>query len=149
MCLVPSCNCLCSIHWSYVLCREWRCSWSSAGRRCSNYIWVINKFIYFKGAPYMRGLTVLSEPTMSQFTNAYMRHQSWVKYHLRPILLTWFIFKPSMDKLLHPIWNVRRNNLSIIKFQLCKFGKGQVVSSHTLRCRWLLIHPGIKVTPCE
>ena len=24
--------------------REWNCSWSSAGRRCSNYIWVINNF---------------------------------------------------------------------------------------------------------
>ena len=25
--------------------REWRCSWSSADRRCSNYIWMINSFI--------------------------------------------------------------------------------------------------------
>ena len=25
----------------------WRCSWSSANRRCSNYIWVINKFIAY------------------------------------------------------------------------------------------------------
>ena len=31
----------CAVHWS----REWRWSWSSANRRCSNYIWVINKFI--------------------------------------------------------------------------------------------------------
>ena len=35
-------NCLCPIHWSQLLCREWRCSWSSAGRRCSNYICMIN-----------------------------------------------------------------------------------------------------------
>ena len=28
--------------------REWRCSWSSADRRCSNYIWVIDNFL-FKG----------------------------------------------------------------------------------------------------
>ena len=28
---------LCSIHWSQVLSWEWRCSWSSADRRCSNY----------------------------------------------------------------------------------------------------------------
>ena len=26
---------------------EWRCSWSSADRRCSNYIWVINNLIAF------------------------------------------------------------------------------------------------------
>ena len=31
--------------WSQVLSREWRYSWSSADRRCSNYIWVINNFI--------------------------------------------------------------------------------------------------------
>ena len=33
------------IHWSQWLSREWRCSWSSADRWCSNYIWVINDFI--------------------------------------------------------------------------------------------------------
>ena len=50
MFLVSSCSCLCSIHWSQVLSREWRCSWSSAdrrcwaNRRCSNYIWAINNF---------------------------------------------------------------------------------------------------------
>ena len=41
------CNCLCPFHWSQVLSREWRCSWSSADRRCSNYFWVINNFIAY------------------------------------------------------------------------------------------------------
>ena len=36
-----------SIHWSQVLSGEWRCSWSSADRRCSNYIWVINNLIAY------------------------------------------------------------------------------------------------------
>ena len=45
MILISSCRCLCSIHWSQVLSREWRCSWSSADRRCSNYMWMINGFI--------------------------------------------------------------------------------------------------------
>ena len=44
MFLVPSCSCLCPIHWTQVLSREWRCSWSSADRQCSNYIFVINKY---------------------------------------------------------------------------------------------------------
>ena len=39
------CSCLCVMYWSKVLSREWRCSWSSVDRRCSNYIWVINNFI--------------------------------------------------------------------------------------------------------
>ena len=41
MFLISSCSCVCSIHWSKVLSREWRCRWSSTDRRCSNYIWVI------------------------------------------------------------------------------------------------------------
>ena len=54
MFLVSSCSCLYPIHWSQVLSREWRCSWSSADRRCSNYIWVMNNLI----ASYIRDLTV-------------------------------------------------------------------------------------------
>ena len=34
-----------SIYWSHVLGRQWRCSWSSTGRWCSNYIWVFRNFI--------------------------------------------------------------------------------------------------------
>ena len=40
-----SCSYLCRIPWSQMLSREWRCSWSSADRRCSNYIWVIDNLI--------------------------------------------------------------------------------------------------------
>ena len=35
MFLVLSCSCLLPIQWSQALSREWRCSWSSADRRCS------------------------------------------------------------------------------------------------------------------
>ena len=58
MFLVSSCCCLCPIHWSQVLSWEWRCSWSSADRRCSNYIWVTNNFIAYKGVSYIRDFTV-------------------------------------------------------------------------------------------
>ena len=58
MFLVSSCSFLSPIYWSHVLSWEWRCSWSSANRRCSNYIWVINNLIVHKGAPYIRDLTV-------------------------------------------------------------------------------------------
>ena len=58
MLLVSSCSCLYPIRWSQVLSWEWRCSWSSADRRCSNYIWVINNFIAYYGATYIRGFTV-------------------------------------------------------------------------------------------
>ena len=57
MFLVSSCSCLCPIHWSQVLSREWRFSFSSADRRCSNYIWVINSFIAYLAATNITGLT--------------------------------------------------------------------------------------------
>ena len=58
MLLESACSCLCATYWSQVLSGEWRCSWSSADRRCSNYIWLINNLIAYKGATYIRDLTV-------------------------------------------------------------------------------------------
>ena len=60
---LSSCSCLCPIHWSQVLSREWRYNWSSADRRCSNYIWVVNSFMAYLIAPYIRGLTVKLFPS--------------------------------------------------------------------------------------
>ena len=57
MCLVSSCSCLYPIQRSQVSSREWRCSWSSADRRCSDYIWVIDNFIAYWAASYIRELT--------------------------------------------------------------------------------------------
>ena len=51
---VPDC-------WSQVLSREWRCSWSSADRRCFNYIWacwVTSNFIAYWAASYIRCLMI-------------------------------------------------------------------------------------------
>ena len=52
------CSCFCPTHWSQVLSEEWRCSWSNAGRWCSDYIWVISTIISYQGATYIRDLTV-------------------------------------------------------------------------------------------
>ena len=43
-----------------MLSREWRWSWSSADRRCSNYIWVINNLIAYYSVSFIRDLTVIS-----------------------------------------------------------------------------------------
>ena len=58
MFLVSSRSCLHAIHWSQVLSRERRYSRSSADRRCSNNIWVMNNFIAYSDASYIRDLTV-------------------------------------------------------------------------------------------
>ena len=58
MILVSSCMCLCPFYWSRMLSGEWRCSCSSADRRCSNYIWLINNLIAHWGASYIKGLMV-------------------------------------------------------------------------------------------
>ena len=78
---VPSCGCFCRIPWSQMLSREWRCSWSSADRRCSNYIWVINNFIAYKGASYIRDFTVF---TFHSINDTFRR-----KKH--PQLMPWWI----------------------------------------------------------
>ena len=67
--IVSSCSCLYSIRWSHVLSWEWRCSWSSAERRCSNYIWVINNLVAYKSASYIRNLTVVSVNTLGPEKN--------------------------------------------------------------------------------
>ena len=59
MLLVSYCSCLYPIRWSQVLSWEWRCSWSSADRRCSNYVLVINNLIAYQSASYIRDLTVI------------------------------------------------------------------------------------------
>ena len=58
MFFISSCSCLCPIYSSHVLNLELRCSWSSADRRCSNYIWVINNLIAYEGAADIRDLTI-------------------------------------------------------------------------------------------
>ena len=59
MLLVSSRSGLWPLHWNQALSREWSCRWSSADRRCSNYIWVINNFIAYHGTSYVRDLTVI------------------------------------------------------------------------------------------
>ena len=68
MFLVLSCSCLCKIYWNQVLSQKWRCSWSSADRRCSNYIWVINNFIAYYGVAYSRGLMTVTFSWTRAFT---------------------------------------------------------------------------------
>ena len=47
MFLVSSCSRLSPIHWRRALSWERKCCWSSADRRCSNYICVIDNFITY------------------------------------------------------------------------------------------------------
>ena len=79
MLLVSSCSCLHPIRWSQVLSWEWRCSWSSADRRCSNFIWVINNSIAYKSAAYIRDLTVYSHTQMS--------HTAWLLSMMTPLII--------------------------------------------------------------
>ena len=69
MFLIFACSCLCAIYWRQVLSGEWRCSWSSTDRRCSNYIWVINNSIAYYSASYIRDLTVSDFPRICASVN--------------------------------------------------------------------------------
>ena len=70
-----SCSCHCPINWSQVLSRKW-CSWSSADRRCSNCIWVMNKFIAYKGAPHIKGLTAVQSDGRQPMVLSFPEHFS-------------------------------------------------------------------------
>ena len=58
------------VHWSQVLSREWRCSWSSAESWCPSYIWEINNFIVPSSAFYFRCLTVYQSLLISPYKYA-------------------------------------------------------------------------------
>ena len=85
MILISSCSRLCPIYWSQVLNWEWRCSWSSADRRCSNYIWVINNIIAYKDASYIRDLTVIS-------------------IYITILWLHWYVMETIMGGVLSPVY---------------------------------------------
>ena len=100
MLLISSCSCLYPIRWSQVLSWEWRCSWSSADRRCSNYIWVINNLIVYLSATYIRDLTV-GWLLQWQLTHWGLRTPSWscvFREWPGALLLTCINLYPSMDK---------------------------------------------------
>ena len=79
---------LSSLHWSQVLIWEWRCSWSSADRRCSNYIWVTNNLIAYTDATYIRGFTVLVFASLSHLYISKIVIISFMKIHLKMSSLT-------------------------------------------------------------
>ena len=66
------------IHWSQVLGQEWRCSWSSADRRCSNSAWVINNSIAYNSVSYIRGLTV----TFCTWLHQVSCNMAWLSWQL-------------------------------------------------------------------
>ena len=94
MFLVSSCSCICPIHWSQMLSWEWRCSWSSADRRCPNYIWVINNFMAYEDASYIRYFTVIGKGTVNR-TYALLlcysgpRFETIGRTQVGPILAPW------------------------------------------------------------
>ena len=101
---VLSCSCLCPIHWSQVLGREWRCCWSSADRRCSNYIWLINNFIAYWGATCIRSFMSAWTLTVKLISgechrSSLMRSQHWLRLWLgvvRQQAITWANVDPDL-----------------------------------------------------
>ena len=88
-----------------MLSREWRCSWRSADRRCSNYIWVINNFIAYKGAAYIRGFTVLKTTVIVpvqvwRLCRRRVWHQQWPCLH--SLEIQWWGNAQQMDG----TWNI-------------------------------------------
>ena len=97
------------VDWSQVLSWEWRCSWSSADRQCSNYIWVINNFITNSDVSYIRDLTVCYFPNVLGHTCVFSdrfwtRSQTETRYFssydLLMIRQKWFRFPKTSRSIL-------------------------------------------------
>ena len=101
MFLFSSCSCLCALSWSHVFSREWRYSWSSAGTRCCNYIYLINNFITHLDASYVRDLTVVVKPNVRIFpSDDTCDPHSW-----QDILSVPFLWSDKNDSLWY-IWHL-------------------------------------------
>ena len=73
-----SCCCRCSFHWNQGgFKREWRCSWSSTDRRCSNYIRVISNLLPTK--------VHLKLEVLRYFCTRYRAHNDWWISPLLPL----------------------------------------------------------------
>ena len=91
MFIVLCCSCLCPIHWSQVLSREWRCSWSSGDRWCSNYIWVINSFSAYQGVTYIGGLTVHIDDLAQDCSNSSVLAMVLLQSCAKPLIWYWWL----------------------------------------------------------
>ena len=117
MSLFSSCSCLCSSVWSQLLSREWRCSWSSANRRCSSYIWVTNNFIANQGASYIRYLTVIN--TGSGNTSVVSGNKPLPEQMLTKSMLQYGITRPQ--------W---------VKMSFCLDGGNEIMPAWMCICTW-------------
>ena len=61
---------------------ELRCSWCSADRRCSNYIWMINHLIAYPSTSYIRDLTVMYHKWV--FIKRYTYNSIFVQWGMLP-----------------------------------------------------------------
>ena len=117
--LVSFCSCHCPMHWSQALSPEWRCSWSSGDGLCSNYIWVINKFIAYWSASYITGFTVF---------------ELWLSHQLRWLLGA--LYAPS--KQLNWCWsNIYGTKWNRIQLRSCPISNDffQEVAFEVVVCR--------------
>ena len=109
MILVPSCSCLCPIHWSQVLSRQSRCSWSRSYRRCSSYIWVNHNsntfgatYVVRLDGKYIRSVTLWCCPIEHDISNC--TADIWVQHKYSYFLfgVNWVLYKAQhVDSLMH------------------------------------------------
>ena len=115
-----------------MLSREWRCSWSSADRRCSNYIWVINNLIAQSSASYIRDLAVIFI-ALSVFT-LYFHGSHW--YYLAIFFQYWSVFIQETHFAMHLCIGIRWTQTSIS--HLCQFKclSHKTVGFHAIYRKW-------------
>ena len=99
MYLILSCSCLCSIHWSQVLSREWRCSWSSADigdapttSELSTILLPTKVRLILEVLRYMEVLYFTSGMEWYTLTKTVYSFYIWVRLWKYGCLVTWFCY---------------------------------------------------------
>ena len=113
-----------------------RCSWSSTDRRCSNYIWVINTFIAYYGATYIRGLTYWwFDDGRSQAISGHGINSTLSPYGVTMPQLTWGSFH----------WRLFARNSNSMGISLCLYNS---VAGHQIEIHFCTCHDSTAVVSC-
>ena len=114
---------------------EWRCSWSSANRRCSNYVWVINNLIAYYFVVYLILETWRLTSTYIVNRNCYWNSHIYIPGSLN-------IWKRHLQNSVHFALSLNVNGLHILSWNCqCLWHSGLYVGWVYLACTCYLLGP--------
>ena len=149
MFLVSSCNFLCPISKRQVLSWERRCNWSSANRRYSDYIWVINKLIHTKVRLILElwrhsSFNIITLQSVSRTPHEWIsvRRYLWLCFHALLRIVQYFVTTLStgiyytQKKLKHEYGHGLCTGIVSNRFVVCIYSKLRPFYVHLFNTHW-------------